>query len=340
VRIASAELVSLIGLLALSVELTHLTVPDVLGRATTTTQTMLGYDLPGPPTVARLLMAWRIDVLFGPLAVLLAAGYLLGVRRVRARGLPWSWARTAAWLAGCGVLLLATCSGLGRYAAAMFSAHVAAHMLISMLVPALLVLGGPVGLVRAALGETGPDEPPGPRDWLEALVRSRTLRVLTHPIVALLVFAGSPFLLYFTGLFDGAVRFHWADLAIDAWFLAAGYLFLWPVIGVDAAPRPMPNLARLGMLLAAMPADIVFGAALIGTHRVIGNGPASSNMYQALALPWVPDLLSDQRLAGLLALGIGELTLFVVLAALVSRWNAVDDGDDTSRRLVEALNAD
>jgi len=89
-----------------------------------------------------------------------------------------------------------------------------------------------------------------------------------------------------------------------------------------------------------MPADIVFGAALIGTHRVIGNGPASSNMYQALALPWVPDLLSDQRLAGLLALGIGELTLFVVLAALVSRWNAVDDGDDTSRRLVEALNAD
>jgi putative copper resistance protein D len=235
------------------------------------------------------------------------------------------------------VLLLATCSGIGRYAAAMFSVHIAAHMLVSMLVPALLVLGAPLTLARALRGERGPL--PRPSEWLLMVAGSRAVRLLTHPIVALLLFAGSPFALYFTGLYDVAVRFHWAHLAIDAWFLGTGYLFLWPVIGVDATARPTPNLARLGMLLAAMPADIVFGAALMGTHRVIGNGVASANMYQALALPWVPDLAADQRLAGLLALILGELALFVVLAALLARWNTVDDIDEPSRALLETRHA-
>jgi putative copper resistance protein D len=78
------------------------------------------------------------------------------------------------------------------------------------------------------------------------------------------------------------------------------------------------------VLLAAMPADVVFGAFLIGTHRIVGNGPASSNLYQALALPWVPDLAADQRTAGLIALVVGEVTLAVVLGGLISRWNRDD----------------
>jgi putative copper resistance protein D len=63
---------------------------------------------------------------------------------------------------------------------------------------------------------------------------------------------------------------------------------------------------------------------------VIGNGIAAANMYQALKLPWVPNLLADQRLAGMLALAIGELTLFVVMGALLLRWNQLDDMFDES----------
>ncbi len=341
VRLGLAELTMLLGLVALSADLTHLPVPDFFGRTVSTAQMLLGYDLAGPPTAARLLTGWRIDVLFGPLAVLLAAGYLLRVRRLRAAGRPWPATRTAAWLGGCLVLLVATCSGLGRYAAAMFSVHMAAHMLVSMLVPALLVLGAPLTLLRSTLG------PPGgagrPLEWLVTASGSRAARLLTHPVVALVLFAGSPFALYLTGLFDAAVRFHWAHLAINAWFLAAGYLFLWPVIGADPAPRPLPNLARVGMLLAAMPADVVFGALLIGTGRVIGNGTAAGNFYQALALPWVGDLHADQRLAGILALVVGEVALLAVLAALVVRWSRVDAADDSGlaeyRSMLEKVGA-
>jgi cytochrome c oxidase assembly factor CtaG/putative copper export protein len=330
VRFGCAEILPLMGVLGMSVELTHLSVPNALSRAFTTAQTMLGYDLPGPPTPLRLITAWRIDVLFGPLAVLLAVSYLVGVRRVPGCGQRWPMPRTAAWLAGCLTLLLATSSGLGRYAAAMFSLHMASHMLISMLVPALFALGAPLTLLAAVVPRTGSGALPGLRDWLETLRASQLARALTHPVVTLALFAGSPFALYFTGLFDAAVRFHWAHLAINAYFLLVGYFFFWSVIGVDTTPESLPNIARLGILLAAMPADIVFATALINTRRVIGNGTAAANMYQALKLPWVPGLLADQRLAGMLALAIGELTLFVVMVALLLRWNQTESMFDES----------
>ncbi|HEX8933710.1 MAG TPA: cytochrome c oxidase assembly protein [Pseudonocardiaceae bacterium] len=329
-RFGAADVLLLLGVLGMSVELTHLSVPNVLSRAFTTTQTLLGYDLSGPPTPWRLITDWRIDMLFGPAAVLLAVAYLVGVRHMRRCGQRWPVARTAAWLAGCLTLLLATSSGLSRYAAAMFSLHMASHMLISMLIPALLVLGAPLTLLGTVTPEANSGPLPSLGDWLEILRASRLTRALMHPMVTLVLFTGSPFALYFSGLFDTAVRFHWAHLAINAYFLLIGYFFFWAVIGVDGVPGSLPNLARLGILLAAMPADIVFATALINTHRVIGNGIAAANMYQALKLPWVPNLLADQRLAGMLALAIGELTLFVVMGALLLRWNQLDDMFDES----------
>jgi putative copper resistance protein D len=326
-RLAGAELMLLVGGFAFAVGQTHLPPPAFLGEPATGQQTLLGYDLAGPPTPARLLGDWRIDLMFGPLAVLLAAGYLLGVRRLRTSGRRWPVGRTVSWLAGCLVLLLATCSGIGRYAPAQFSMHMASHMLLSMLVPVLLVLGAPLTLLHAA---APPSTPRGPVDRLRALFRTPVLRALTHPMVALVLFAGSPFLLYFTGLFDAAVRFHWAHTAIAVWFLAVGVLFAWVVTGVDPTPRRLPNLARLGMLLAAMPADTVFAAVVLTTHTVIGNGSAGDNQYRALGLPWVHDLLADQRLGGVIALVITEVSLLAVVVVLLLRWSAVENAADAA----------
>jgi putative copper resistance protein D len=320
------ELVLLLAVLGLSVGLTHLPVPGFLSRLIGTQGTLLGYQLGGPPSLWRLMLDWRIEPLFGSLAVVLAASYLVAVARVRRQGGPWAVGRTASWLGGCAVLLLATCSGVGRYAPAMFSVHIAAHMMLSMLAPVLWALGGPLTMLRTSLGSAaGSSILPGCADWLAVLDGSPLARALTHPLVATALFAGSPFGLYFTGLFDVLVRFHWGHLAIDGWFIVIGYLFAWPIVGVDPTPRPLPNLARLGMLLAAMPADILFAALIIDTPRVIGNGMAAAQMYQALHLPWVPHLLADQRLAGILALVIGELALLGMIAVLLVRWGSFDD---------------
>lgn len=331
IRVGLIELGLLLVVLGLSVGLTHLPLPGFLDRAPTGTQLLLGYNFSGPPTVLRLLTEWRVELVFAPLAIALAAAYLAGVHKLRARGQSWPLGRTAAWLGGCLVLLLATSSGIGRYAAAMFSIHQLSHMLVSMLAPALLVLGAPLTLLRGVRDPEGHFSGKVPRagEIIERVAESRLVRVLTHPLVVLVLFAGSPFALYFTGLFDALVRFHWGHLLITSWFLVVGYLFFWPLIGLDRAPRPLPNLARLGVLLAAMPADILFGALLITTDRIIGNGVGAANMYQAVALslPWLEDLHAVQRVGGIIALIVGEVTLFVALAALLGRWNHVDTED-------------
>jgi putative copper resistance protein D len=303
----------------MAVGLTHLPPPAFLGPSVTAQEALLGYDLAGPPTLARLVFDWRIDVLFGPLAVLLAAGYLIAVRRL---GTTWPFGRTISWLAGCVLVLVSTSSGIGRYAPAMFSMHITGHMLLTMAAPVLLVLGAPLTLLRDAL------PPSDLRDGLLRLFTTPVVRALTHPVVALVLFAASPFALYFTGLFDAAVRFHWAHSAIEVWFFGAGLLFAWVVIGVDPTPRRLPNLARLGMLLAAMPSDTVFAAILLTTHRVVGNGNAGDNQYQALALPWVHSLLADQRVAGVVALAVTEVTLLAVVVVLLLRWSDVEGTAD------------
>jgi putative copper resistance protein D len=299
---------------AMAVGQTHLPPPAFLGHAVTAQQTLLGYPLSGPPTLARLAGDWRIDVLFGPLSVLLAVGYLVAIRRMRG----WPVIRTVCWLAGCVVMLVATSSGVGRYSTGMFSMHMASHMLLTMLSPVLLVLGAPITLVAGVARV--------PR--LRVLFGSPVVRALTHPMVALVLFAGSPFALYFTGLFDAAVRFHWAHTVIAVWFFVVGVLFAWVVVGVDPTPRQLPNLARLGMLLAAMPTDTVFAAVLMTTHTVVGNGNAGDNMYQALALPWVTSLLGDQRLGGIIALIITEVTLLLAVVVLLLRWQAAERAAD------------
>ena len=322
VRSAVLEFAVLAVGLGVSAGLAHLAPPALVDHQVTGQETLLGFDLPGAPTVANLALAWRVDVFFAPLAVVLAAGYLVGVLRLHRRGGRWFRGRTAAWLVGCALLLVVTSSGVGRYAPAMFSVHIAHHMIAGMLVPILLALGGPLALADRVLPEEGP------REWLDLVRTSALARWLTHPAVALVLFVGAPFLVYFTSVFDAAMRFHWAQQALTAVFLAIGCLFAGVVVGVDELPRPMPALARLGMLLAAMPGDAVFAAAVMNTHRVIGNGPASYLMFDALHLPWVGDLLGDQWVGGVLALVIGEVALLVALAAVLARWS--DEADDRS----------
>lgn len=280
----------------------------------------IGYVLDGPPTLFRLLFDWRLDLVYLVIVGALAVPYVLGVRRLRARGDAWPVGRTVAWLAGCFVILMATSSGFGRYAPAMFSIHMETHMMLSMLAPVLLVLGGPVTLALRALPPAGKDAPPGPREWLLSAVHSPVARVLTHPVVALVLFVGSFYVLYMSGLFDAALEEHWAHLAMNTHFLLVGCLFYWPVIGVDPTPRRLPHLARLGMVFASLPFHAFFGVILMSMQTVIGE-----QFYQGLALPWAADLLSDQRLGGGIAWATGELPLLIVLIALLIQWSRADE---------------
>jgi cytochrome c oxidase assembly factor CtaG len=215
----------------------------------------------------------------------------------------------------------------------MFSMHMVAHMLLSMLVPILLVLGAPVTLALRALPTAGRGEPPGPREWLLAALHSRLSRFLTHPVVATVVFVVGFYGLYLGGLFDAAVSNHAAHVLMNVHFLLSGYLFYWVVIGVDPTPRQIPQLGKVAMVFASLPLHAFFGVVLMGMQTVLGE-----TFYRSLLLSWHTDLLGDQRLGGGIAWAAGEVPLVVVMIALLIQWRRSDQR--TAKRLDRAADRD
>ena len=106
-------------------------------------------------------------------------------------------------------LVFTSSSGVRAYGSAMFSVHMAEHMTLNMFIPVLLVLGGPVTLALRVLPAAGDGQPPGPREWLTWLVHSRVTAFFSHPITAFVLFVASPYIVYFTPIFDTLVRYHW-----------------------------------------------------------------------------------------------------------------------------------
>jgi cytochrome c oxidase assembly factor CtaG/putative copper export protein len=333
---AALELVLLAVVTGLSVAMTRAVPPVQAPFTTSPTEAVLGFDIPDPPSAATLVAAWRPDVVLVTLAVVLALGYGRWLRRVEG----WPVGRSAAWFSGCAVLVLASSSGLGRYADALFSAHVAEHMLISVVVPVLLVLGGPVTLARRAL----PDDCDA-RDRLEALLDAPALRLLAHPGIAAVLVVGSPFLLYLTPAFSLLQPLGWLMPAISLWFLGVGYLFFWVLVGVDPAPGPrLPHVARLAVLVASMPFHALFGVILLAADRPVAQTPSTlaadggggqvfvTDFYSHLRLPWAVDLLADQHVAALLAWGMGDVPLLAVVVVLLVQWRRAGTAEDAAAR--------
>ena len=333
VRLATAEAMVFGATFGIAVGLGRTPPPARAVRDPSAAEVALGYDFTGPPTLVRILADWRFDLLFGTAAIVLAAVYIAGVVRLRRRGDHWPPGRTAAWLLGCVVLLFATSSGLGRYSPAMFSMHMAAHMLLSMLIPILLVLGAPTTLALRALPTAGKGNPPGPREWLLAGLHSRWSRFFTHPVVATVMFVAGFYGLYFGGLFDAAVSHHAAHVLMNIHFLMSGYLFYWVVIGIDPTPRPVAPLAKIGMVFASIPLHAFFGVILMGMPTILGQ-----RFYRSLQLPWHTDFLGDQHLGGSIAWAAGEVPLVVVMLALLIQWQRSDRR--TATRLDRAADRD
>ena len=235
---------------------------------------------------------------------------------------------------GCAVLLFATSSGVGRYMPAMFSMHMAAHMLLSMLVPILLVLGAPVTLALAGAARRGARRSARPARMAAGRAAQPGVAVPDQPDRRHRRCSSSGFYgLYFGGIFDAAVGSHAAHVAMNLHFLLSGYLFYWVVIGVDPTPRPIPPMAKLAMVFASLPLHAFFGVVLMGTKTVLGG-----DFYRSLQLSWHTDLLGDQRLGGGIAWAAGEVPLVLVLIALLIQWRRSDQR--TAKRLDRAADRD
>ncbi|WP_431932575.1 cytochrome c oxidase assembly protein [Micromonospora sp. RP3T] len=317
--LAAGELVVFAATIGLAVALSRSPAPVPEPVDADPVTEVLGFPMPAAPTAAHLLGQPLPELFLLTVTVVGIGGYLAGVRRLRRGGHHWPVARTASWLGGLLVLAAATGLGFARYAYVLFSAHMAQHMVLSMLVPILLVGGAPVTLALRALRR--PTEPGvrGAREWLLRALHSRPARLLTHPLVALGSYTTGLFGLYFSDLLGTLMRSHLGHLAMLGHFVASGYLLFWVLIGTDPGRPRLPHPVLVLIHLASMMAHGFFGLALMQTTTVI-----APDWYLGVHPDWAASPLEDQRLGAGIAWAFGEIPAAVVMILLVRQWIRAD----------------
>lgn len=205
----------------------------------------------------------------------LAALYLVAGRAAVLRGRDgWPRQRTVSWLTGTGLGLAATTGTLAAEATRSFTGHTAVHLLLSMLVPLLLVLGAPVSLVLRAV-------PVHAGRRISRLVRTPPVRLLTHPVTATLLTTLPLVVLYRDGA--ALLLLHHPVLGplLHAHFVAAGALFAFAVVGLDPDPHRAPAWLRAGMIVLSI---AVHGVVAKHLYSSAGQGALPPDTEQAAQL--------------------------------------------------------
>lgn len=251
---------------------------------------------------------WHVDV---PVVVVLSAvafGYLTGVRRLRDAGGTWPRARLVAMAAGLAVLAVGLLSGLVHYEETSFGAHAAQHLLVGMVGPLLIVLGAPLTLaLRAA--------PAGARRGLRRIATHPAAAVVGHPVTGWLAFGGTLVALYFTPLYEAALRDDVVHVWLHVHLFVAGALFAWPLVGIGPLPVRVSHLSRLLAVVVAVPFHAFVAVALL-----TATTPLALDWYSARTGRSAAEILADQRVGAGLLWAAGELIALAMVGIVTARW--------------------
>jgi len=247
---------------------------------------------------------------------------------LRLRGDKWPLGRTVSWVTGMLLLAFITSGSLNAYQEYLFSVHMVAHMLLTMAVPIFLVPGAPITLLSRAV-EKRSDESRGIREWALWAVHTKYARVISHPVIAAVLFAGSLVVFYFTPIFAWSTNEHVGHEWMVMHFLITGYLFVQSIIGVDPGPHKIQFPLRIMLLIGTLAFHAFFGLALMA-----GDGLLLPEWFGAMGRTWGPSPLEDQKIGGAIAWGIGELPTAALTIIVSVQWFRSDARD--ARRLDRA----
>ena len=281
-----------------------------------------GIEMPAPPTLSRVLLGYEADGLMLGLLIFLVALYIKGVVILTKRGDKWPVGRTIAFALGISAVDFATSGGLGLYSHFAFANHMMAHMVLGMIAPIGIVLGAPITLALRTLPLGRNQQESGIRGMFIELLHSKLSKFYTNPVVALAIFDGSLFALYFTPLFGNIMQGHSGHFFMSLHFLLAGFLFFQVLIGIDPLPRKVPHIAKIIVIFAAMSIHAFFSISVMSATTLLDNG-----YFELLQRPWATDLLADQKLGGSIGWAMGEVPILLALLATFLQWLKADKNE-------------
>ena len=192
----------------------------------------------------------------------------------------------------------------------LFSAHMAQHLVLTLLFPPLLLYGTPAWVVRP-------------------LIRPRRLfrvaAVLTRPLPAAVIFSTPITLWHFPGFYEAALRHHPLHIVQHLVFIATAVLMWWPVLSpVPELPRASYLTQLLYLFLLGLPMSLV-GALITLSEEVLNP------FYTRAPRVWELTPLTDQQLGGLLMWVVGTLVLWAAATVVWFRWAAREESGDVER---------
>ncbi|WP_434315644.1 cytochrome c oxidase assembly protein [Leifsonia sp. P73] len=296
-------------------------VPQTRAATPTPAEILTGDKLPPELTWGRLFTTWNFDLLWVLACAFALFFYLAGVWRLHKRGDKWPIYRTVLWTLGIVLLFYITNGGVNVYEKYLFSAHMSAHMVLTMAVPLLLVPGAPVTLAVRAIRKRQ-DGTRGGREWILLAVHSRFAGIISHPLVAAGLFAGSLWAFYYTPLIRWATTDHIGHEWMVVHFLITGYLFVQSLIGIDPVKYRLPYPFRLLLLLGTMAFHAFFGLSIMQMHGLL-----LADWFGAMGRTWGATPLVDQQTGGGIAWSIGEIPTVILAIVVAIQWSRSDERD-------------
>ena len=183
----------------------------------------------------------------------------------------------------------------------LFSVHMFQHVLFSLVAPPLILLGLPAWMLRKLFAPK----------WL-----FKTARFATRPVFALIVFNAVIAFTHWPALVDAAVQSEPLHFSLHLVLFTTATMMWWPVVA------PLPEFARLsepGKMLYLFLQSIV--PTVPASFLTFASTPIYK-FYETVPRLWGLDVVTDQRLAGLIMKILGGLILWVAIAVIFFRWNA------------------
>ena len=246
---------------------------------------------------------------------LLLTAYFAGVGPLRRK---YQWAdRVETWQPVCftaGVLVMfgalnGPLHDLSDYY--LLSAHMVQHLLLTLVMAPLLLVGTPDWLLRALIRRT---------------VGFGTARALTGPLLAFgiynIVLAGWHVPMFY----NWALENHNVHIVQHLMFMVAAVIVWWPVV------EPLPELSRM-----ITPVRMVFLFALSIPMSLLS---ALITLSDTVIYPWYDEAprvfsvnaLSDQQLGGLIMWVPGALIFWVAISIIFYRWNKREEKEEWAER--------
>ena len=248
------------------------------------------------------------------LIVLLLGGYLYALSAWGPSSAPGRPAATSrqrwCFYAGVASIWVVADWPVSVLADELFSVHMVQHLVFSLISAPLLLLGTPGWLWRRLLK---------PR------AVNAAWRILTKPVVALLVYNGWIVVYHWAPIVDlsvGNASFH---LLTHTLWMGTALVMWWPVLS------PLPELPHLAPATRML---YLFGQSIVPTVPASFLTFGESLLYRSYVqspLAFGIDPITDQQVAGLLMKVAAGFFIWGVIAVLFFRWSADHDSGAPDR---------